>query len=125
MNDSDDRARLEPLDPGSEDPGFWIRFHGRVMAHARNELARRQMAGEWSITEVVFQWRKTLVPVTLLAATLAGIFVLGHEEPELPLSPIALEEALMEDLAGDPIPTVLGREAQLDEVAFLTGVGGF
>ena len=125
MNDLDDRARLEPLDPGSKDPGYWIRFHGRVMAQARGELARRQMAGEWSLTEVVFQWRKTLVPVTLLAATLAGIFVLGHEEPESFLSPIALEEALMEDLAGDPIPTILGREAQLDEVAFLTGAGGF
>ncbi len=125
MNDLDNRARLEPLDPGSEDPGFWIRFHGRVMAQARDELARRQMAGEWNLTEVVFQWRKTLVPITLLAATLAGIFVLGHEEPEPFLSPIALEEALMEDLVGDPIPTVLGREAQLDEVAFLTGAGGF
>ncbi len=125
MSDLDDRLQLELLDPGSEDPGFWIRFHGRVVAQARDELARRRMAVEWSIAEVVFQWRKTLVPVTLLAATLAGIFVLGREEP-LPLfSPIALEEALLEDLAGDPIPTVLGRAAELDEVAFLTGAGGF
>jgi hypothetical protein len=125
MSDFDDRLQLELLDPGSEDPGFWIRFHGRVVAQARDELARRRMAVEWSIAEVVFQWRKTLVPVTLLAATLAGIFVLGKEEP-LPLfSPIALEEALMEDWAGDPIPTVLGRAAELDEVAFLTSAGGF
>jgi len=125
MNNSDDRLQLESLDPGSEDPGFWIRLHGRVLAQARDELARRQMAGEWSIAEVVFQWRKTLVPVTLLAATLAGIIVLGQGEPASPLSPIALEEALVEGLAGDPIPTVLGRTAELDEVAFLTGAGGF
>jgi len=125
MSDLDDRRQLEPLDPGSEDPGFWIRFHGRVMAQARDELARRQMAGEWSIAEVVFQWRKILVPVTLLAATLAGIFVVGQEEPVPPLSPIALEEALVEGLAGESIPTVLGRTAELDEVAFLTSAGGF
>ena len=125
MNELDDRLPLDPLDPGSHDPGFWLRFHGRVMAQAMDELARRRMAGEWSIAEVVFQWRKTLVPVTLLAATLAGIFVLGHEEPGPSVSLIALEDVLVEDLAGDPIPTVLQREVELDEVAFLTGTGGF
>jgi len=123
MNDLDDRIQLKSLDPASEDPGFWIRFHGRVLAQARDELARRRLAAEWTIAEVVFQWRKTLVPVTLLAATMAGIFVLGHEEPAPTLSLIALEEALIEGLEGDPIPTVLGRSAELDEVAFLTGAG--
>ena len=57
---------------------------------------------------MVFQWRKTLVPLTLLAATLAGIFVVGHEEPAERFSPVALEEVLLEGLDGDPIPTVLG-----------------
>ncbi len=125
MNDLDDRVELKSLDPGSEDPGFWLRFHGRAMAQARGELARRQMSGDWSISEVVFQWRKTLVPMALLAATMAGIFVAGHEESAPVLSPIALEEALVWGFEGDPIPTVLGRTAELDEVAFLTGSGGF
>ena len=125
MSDLDDRLQLEVLDPGSQDPGFWIRFHGRVMAQAGDELVRRQTAGEWNIANVVFQWRKTLVPVTLLAATLAGIFVVGNEEPASPLQSIALEEALLEGWSGDPIPTVLGRAAELDELTFLTGAGGF
>ena len=125
MNELDERLNLEPLDPASQDPGFWLRFHGTVMAQAREELAHRRMLGESSFAEVVFQWRKTLVPMTLLAATLAGIFVLGHEEPRQLFSPIALEEALMEDLVGDPIPTVLGRTVEFDEVAFLTEAGGF
>ena len=125
MSELDDRLQLESIDPGSEDPGFWIRFHGRVMAQAREELARRQMAGEWSFAEVMFQWRKTVVPLTLLAATLAGIFVLGQREPTPVFSPVALEEALIDGLSLDPIPTVLGRTAELDEVAFLTGAGGF
>jgi len=125
MSDLDDRLQLSPLDPGSNDPGFWIRYHGHVMAQARSELARRRMAGEWSIPEVVFRWRRTLVPLTLLAATMAGIFVLSFEEPEAPLLPIALEEALLEGLPGDPISAVLVRTAELDEFALLTGSGGF
>jgi len=125
MNDFDDRLELGPLDPGSENPGYWVRFHERVMSGAAPELARRRSVREWSVPEVVFQWRKTLVPLTLLAATLAGIFVASHEEPRPVNSPVALEDFLMEDLPGDPIPTVLEREAELDELAFLTSAGGF
>ena len=61
----------------------------------------------------------------LLAATLAGIFVLGHEEPGPVLVPVALEEALLDGVEGDLIPTVLSRTAELDETAFLVGGGGF
>ena len=104
---------------------FWIRFHGRVMSQAREELARRRIAAELTIPEGVFQWRRTLVPLTLLAASLAGIFVMDHEEPTAAAPILALEEALTDDLGGDPIPTILGRTVELDEVAFLTAAGGF
>jgi len=116
---------LEALDPVVEEPGFWIRFHGNVMKQARDELASRRVAGDLSIAEDVFQWRKPLVPLTLLAAALAGNFVMGHEEPGPLASPVALEDALVEDLAGDPIPTFLSRVTELDEVAFLTSSGGY
>ncbi|MBT8397814.1 MAG: hypothetical protein HKO65_12025 [Gemmatimonadetes bacterium] len=125
MNESMERVNLDPLDPGSKDPGFWLRFHGRVLAQAEAELARRRMAQDWSLSEVVFQWRKPLVPLTLLAATLAGIFVMANEEPGPLLSPVALEEALVLDVVGEPIPTVLGSAAELDETEFLTAAGGF
>lgn len=125
MKNFDDRVDLKALDPASLDPGFWTRFHGRVMTHAREELARRRMAGEQTVAEVVFRWRRVLVPSALLAATLAGIFVIVHEEPRPGLTPLALEEALVEDLDGSPIPAVLGTVAELDEVAFLRTAGGF
>ena len=125
MNEVDDRVDLKPLDPGSGDPGFWLRFHGQVLVKAHEELARRQLAGAWSIAETVFQWRKALVPMTLLAAAFAGVFVIGNEEPESPLSPVALEEALTESLEGDPIPTVLGRVDEMGEMVFMASAGGF
>jgi hypothetical protein len=125
MNELDDRVNLESLDPASKDAGFWIRFHGRVMDRARDELARRRRAQELSVAEVVFQWRKPLVPLALLAASMAGVFVLGHEEPRPAPTPVALEEALLEGLPGDPIPTVLATTGELDEAAFLTAAGGF
>jgi hypothetical protein len=83
------------------------------------------MVADLTVAEVVFAWRKALVPAALLAAALSGIFVLGNEEPAEPLPPVALEQALVEGLGVEPIPTVLGREAELDEVAFLMEAGGF
>jgi len=97
MNEMDEHLRLESLDPGSKDPGFWLRFHSRVMAEARDELARRRMTGNLSITDVVFAWRKALVPMTLLAAAMAGILLFGHQQ-QPPVQMVALEEVLTEDL---------------------------
>jgi hypothetical protein len=125
MSEFGDKIDLEALDPGAREPGFWIRFHGRVMDAAGDELARRRMVGDLSVAGVVFHWRKRLVPLTLLAATVAGIFVMRHEEPVSAVAPVALEEVLTEDLTGDPIPTFLSRETELEEVAFLTAAGGF
>ena len=68
MNEMDERLPLGAMDPGSRDPGFWVRFHARVMDRARVELARRRLEVEPTIVDVVFAWRRTLIPLTLLAA---------------------------------------------------------
>jgi hypothetical protein len=95
------------------------------MDRARVELARRRLEVEPTIAEVVFAWRRTLVPMTLLAAALAGILLVGNGEQASSLPPMALEDVLTEGLSLEPIPTVLGREAELDEVAFLSSVERF
>jgi len=125
MKELKPRVPLEPLDPGSSDPGFWVRFHATVMDRARHELARRRVNGDLSIAEVVFAWRRALVPMALLAAALAGVLLMSQEESVSPLPPMALEDALMQDLSTDPIPTVLGSEAELDETAFVAMAGRF
>jgi hypothetical protein len=95
------------------------------MDQVQMELARRRLNGDPTVADTLFAWRKALVPAAVLAASLAGVFLLSHEEPRASLGPIAVEEALIEDLEGEPIPTFLGREPQLEEVAFLSSVGGF
>lgn len=125
MSEEEKGTGLGPLDPGSDNPGFWIRFHARVMTLTQDELARRRAMADLSVAEVVFGWRKALVPAALLAAALAGVFVMTNEEPPGPLPPVALEEALLEDLGSEPIPTILSREMELDEVALMVAAGGF
>ncbi len=97
MSEMDEKLALDSLDPASKDPGFWLRFHHRVMADAQGELARRRMVGELSVVDVVFAWRKTLVPMALLAAALAGILLMAHQ-PGPAVQVVALEDVLTEDL---------------------------
>jgi hypothetical protein len=98
MNKTDKRLALESLDPGHREPGFWLSFQSRVMADARDELARRRMLGGASVVDVVFAWRKTLVPLALMAAALAGILMGGAGSSEEPVQMVAVEELLTEDL---------------------------
>jgi hypothetical protein len=124
MSDFGERIPLEPLDPGFRDPGFWVRFHARVMRLAEGELARRRVAGELNVVEVVFAWRKALVPLTLMAAALAGL-LLVQQNPEASLSPLALEEVLIGGLESDPIPVVLAAGPADVETAILASGEGF
>lgn len=99
MKNEDEKLNLTSLDPAKEDPGFWIRLHSRVMADAREELARRRMTGELSVIDVVFSWRRTLVPLALMAAAVAGLLLAGGGSgPEEPVQMVAVEEVLTEDL---------------------------
>jgi len=124
MSDLEKRVPLEILDPGSRDPGFWLRFHGRVMNGAKSELARRRMAGDLGVVDVLFAWRRALVPLALLAAAMAGVLLLGHE-PQPPVQLVALEEVLAEDLNLLPIHSVLTGEGGSPEALFAVVEEGF
>jgi hypothetical protein len=125
MNKTDKRLALESLDPGHQEPGFWLSFQSRVMADARDELARRRMLGGASVVDVVFAWRKTLVPLALMAAALAGILMGGAGSSEEPVQMVAVEELLTEDLNLLSTSGVITGEA-LFLAGFQTAVeGGF
>ena len=124
MNKIEERIPLDSLDPGFRNPGFWLRFHGRVMGVAQMELARRRMVGELSVVDVVFAWRKAVVPLALLAAALAGILIIGNG-PEAPIQMVALEEVLTQDLNLLTTSGVLSGEASTAEAIFTMAEGGF
>ena len=121
---NEERIPLDSLDPGSQDAGFWLRFHGRVMDAAQAELARRRMVGELSVLDVVFAWRRALVPMALLAAALAGILMMDSE-PEESVRVVALEEFLTEDLNLFSTSGVLTSEDAFQESLFAMADGGF
>ena len=109
MNDLEEHLSLEPLDPASGDPGFWLRFHSRVMGDAQAELARRRMTGEIGVVDVVFAWRRALVPMALLAAAMAGILILGHQ-PSEEVQVVALEEVFNQDFNVRPMTVFLSGD---------------
>ncbi len=120
MSDMHEKLPLELLDPGFSDPGFWSRFRARALAGAAGELARRRGEVELDVVDVVFAWRRALVPLALLAAALAGVLLVSQGEPIALPSPAALEEVLLQGVAGGPVSWEQARESELDEVAFLT-----
>ena len=124
MSKIEEHISLDSLDPGFRNPGFWLRFHSRVMGAAQMELARRRMVGELSVVDVVFAWRRAVVPLALLAAALAGILIIGNG-PEAPIQMVALEEVLTQDLNLLTTSGVLSGEASTTEALFTMAEGGF
>lgn len=124
MSTMDEKLPLKSLDPGSNDPGFWLRFHSRVMAQAQGELARRRMAGELSVVDVVFAWRRALVPLALMAAALAGFLLVGNDSGS-PTQMVALEDLLTEDLNLLDGSGVLSPEGKARSAVFAMTEGEF
>ena len=67
---------LRALDPGSTDRGYWPRFHRTVMGAARDELARRRMLADATVSDIVASWARTVVPTALLAAAVAALLLM-------------------------------------------------
>ena len=107
MTRRDSLSPFEVLDPGSGDPGFWERFHRRVMASAGPELARRGVTPGLTVFEVLQSWGRAVVPVALMAATLAGILLVQGDSGLQPAPMMTVEEFLDASLGGDPIPAAL------------------
>ena len=112
---------LELLDPGHSDPGHWARFQARVMALAGPELARRRVAPQPTVGDVLASWWRLLVPASVAAAAvMASVLVTPETTPG---ADIAIDEALLSGFDDDPLPAVLVAD-QVDEVAFLVAIEG-
>ncbi|MBI4521250.1 MAG: hypothetical protein HY701_10460 [Gemmatimonadetes bacterium] len=114
----DERAPLGSLDPEVWDPGFWERFHRRVLARAAGELARRRSSAP-RVNDLLLSWSRAVVPAALLAASLGGVLALRG------LGPTQEAATLQELLAPEDadLAAALAASATLDAVnVFLADV---
>lgn len=96
-----DRNIPEGILPADED--YWRSFRERVLRAAGPELARRRAAAPApGIAEVLFEWRRRLVPASLavtLAALVLTLMAAGgvEEGPVTPPTPsgVGLEDVLV------------------------------
>jgi hypothetical protein len=124
MTRRDLKSPFQVLDPGSADPGFWERFHRRVMASTGPELARRRLTPDLTVFEVLQSWGRAVVPVALMAAAAAGILLVQEDASLEPASMMTVEELLDASL-GEPIPASLQPEDEHEISATLVSLERF
>ena len=83
---------LRRFDPATEDPTYWFRFHRRVMASVRRELAGRRMLADLTMSEIMAGWARTVVPTALMVAATAALLL--FRSPEINLEPTVLKSIL-------------------------------
>lgn len=100
---------LDLLDPASGDATYWLRFRSWVLESAAPELARRRLMGKVTIGDVLGSWARTVVPTAMVAAAVAGVLLIRAEAIVAP-QPIGVEELLLTEIEGVPIPVALSPE---------------
>jgi len=109
------------LDPGYQDPTYWYRFREWILENAAGELAQRRLIHELTVGEVMTSWARTVVPVALLAAIVAGL-LLSRGQSVVPAGTVGIEELLMSGVEGQTIPAALAPLEMSDAVAFASEV---
>jgi hypothetical protein len=96
---------LAALDPTTMDPNYWLRFRAWVVDNAAPELARRRLAAELTVGDVMTSWARMVMPTAILAAALAGLMLLRGES--VSTQPLGVEEMLVAEVDGQTIPAAL------------------
>ena len=103
------------LDPGLDDPGYWLRFRSLVMARVADELSRRRLAAEMGVAGLLQSWSKTVIPAAAIAAAIAGVlFLRGRPTPEW-----GVEEALTVGLEDRTLPQLMDQSEGADPFLFV------
>lgn len=107
---------LETLDPANADANYWFRFHGRVMAGATAELARRRMMARLTVADVMASWSRTVVPTAMLAAAVAALILVRAGSGALDTGSVAQE--MLAELPGEPVPVLQESSAAVIFASF-------
>jgi len=102
-------SALSTIDPASADPNYWLRFQSWVMARAGGELARRRLMAELTVGDVLSGWARAVVPTAMLAALVAGLFLI-RATPVTPPPGATVEDLLTVGLGGETIPATLSAD---------------
>lgn len=124
MSNVEGNDALRALDPESRDAGYWSGFRRGVMDRAMGELARRREAVRLTIPGVLSGWSRSLIPVSIAAAAVAGFMVLAERASQPDPPPLALEEILNEETEGGAFDAVMDENRDWAVPAFMTLVEG-
>lgn len=124
MNDIEPHVPLGEMDPGRHDPGYWARFHARVIEAAGPALRRRAELSRITMGDVLLSWSRLLVPGTLVAAAAAGVLLLVPDLAEEPAPLLGFEEILHLEAARTDFPMHLTSLDALDGESVLVAVEG-
>ena len=108
---------LTILDPGYDDPRYWVRFRSRVMERAANELSRRSLAAEEGVADFLQSWARTVVRTAAVAAAIAGMVLL--RDP--PATAVGVEEVLTTGLEDRALTDLMERPAGDDPLLLVEG----
>lgn len=114
--DTEIHGALRAFDPGEGDAGYWTRFEGWVLSSASMELARRRRLASMTIGDVLVGWARALVPTAMVAAALAGLFLVRSSGADA-LPPLGLEEILASELQGLTILQISSPDAPGNPIA--------
>ena len=111
--------QLRVLDPSQDDTGYWFRFRGWVMKEAAAELARRRLAVDLTVEDLLESWSRTVIPVAM-AAAIAAIALMRNspnDDPKVFLA-VGVEELLVREIPAQTQPVLLSPNAAEGIVAF-------
>lgn len=124
MNNEERFEAIRNLDPAREDPGYWVGFRKQVLERAMGELARRRERVRMSVPVVLSAWSRSLIPVSLAAAIIAGIMVISERRVSEDPVPLALEELSRAETEDGPFDDVMEGTMDWAPAAFMTLVEG-
>lgn len=112
------------LDPEVGDPGYWHRFQVRVLERAAAELARRRLARQPTVTDLVASWWRMLVPAAMATAALAAMVLFASNGPLHQPAPVGIDEALLAELGDELFAAVIMSDGTPDAAMVLEAVEG-
>jgi hypothetical protein len=116
-------VQLRSLDASQGDPSYWVRFRNWVMTDAASELARRRLAVELTVEDLLESWSRAVIPVAMAAAVATITLMQSPQADDTKVSAaIGVEELLVREIPAETQPVFLSPDATAGIVAFASDI---